>query len=209
MLQAWFARSGQPRASDPYFLYGASNLGSFAALLAYPFFIEPFLGLSGQSRLWMAGFGILVTGLASCALIAAGNRSATVEPTRGGWSGQKKKNAPTRSDYLAWTLLGLVPSGLLVSVTAHISTDVGAAPLLWVVPLALYLLTFVIAFRARSSIDSPIAMRATVWLVSLSLLLPVLPFVFDRNQLRHHAADLFRGCRGRASHTLSQAARCR
>ena len=182
LLQAWFARSGQPRASDPYFLYGASNLGSFAALLAYPFVIEPFLGLSGQSRLWMAGFGVLVAGLAGCAFIAAGNPSARAQTDVEGWADIITAKAPARSDYFSWTLLGLVPSGLLVSVTAHISTDIGAAPLLWVVPLALYLLSFVVAFRDRSSVDSPFAMRAVVWLVGLSLLLPVLqaiPIAFN------------------------------
>ena len=144
LLQAWFARSGHPQARDPYFLYGASNVGSFAALIAYPLLVEPLFALGAQSRAWTAGFVLLGLAVASCGAIAASAGGASsqtaVEP---------RAPAPTLARRLGWIALAAVPSGLLVSVTAHISTNVAAAPLLWVAPLAIFLGTFVLVFRER------------------------------------------------------------
>ncbi len=143
LLQAWFARSGHRDAADPYFLYGASNLGSFLALLSYPFVIEPLLTLKTQSAAWSSGFVVLAVLIAGCglALARAGEGTARAEaPVEAG-------PAPAWRDRLGWIGLSAVPSGLLVALTAHLSTDVAAVPLLWVVPLALFLLTFVLAFR--------------------------------------------------------------
>src|SRR5262245_59671225 len=140
LLQAWFARTDHPAAQDPYFLYAASNIGSFLALVSYPTVIEPFVRLGDQVRFWAIGFCLLIVLLAACGILlwrspapAAPAHSAADAP-------------PTWKDAAFWVALAAVPAGLLVAVTAHISTDVGAVPLLWVVPLALYLLTFVIAF---------------------------------------------------------------
>lgn len=170
LLQAWFARTGHAQAKDPYFLYGASNLGSFAALLAYPFLIEPFFGLSAQSGIWTAGFVALAVTLGACAALALTAR-VRVEPGADGAASPPAPDAALlRSDYASWIALAFVPSGLLVAVTAHISTDVGAAPLLWVAPLALYLLTFVIAFRDKASKLDAVASRTHVWLVGIALM---------------------------------------
>ena len=142
LLQAWFARSGHRDAADPYFLYGASNLGSFLALLSYPFVVEPLLVLKTQSALWSGGFALLALLIAASGVVLArGERPAAsgVAVAAG--------PAPAWRDRLAWIGLSAVPSGLLVALTAHLSTDVAAVPLLWVVPLALFLLTFVLAFR--------------------------------------------------------------
>ena len=141
LLQAWYGSA--TASTNPYFLYRASNLGSFFVLLAYPVAIEPKWGLAAQSRLWTFGYSLLALALAFCAAYAtaAGAKSKTrVEYRR----------APASwRDRLLWCALGLVPSGLLVAVTAHISTDVAAAPFLWILPLALYLLTFVLAFAEK------------------------------------------------------------
>ncbi len=142
LLQSWYAATGGEASKDPYFLYQASNFGSFLALLAYPFVIEPQLTLAGQSSAWGIGYCLLGVGLAACGLVVARDRdSRTVSATP---AAQPEKVASR--DKLTWTVLGLVPSALLVAVTAHISTDVAAAPLLWIVPLALFLLSFVLAF---------------------------------------------------------------
>lgn len=144
LLQAWFARTGHRDAADPYFLYGASNLGSFLALLSYPFIIEPLLPLRAQSALWAIGFAalaglILLAGLVLARTVrTAGEAAPTAAAPPVAWT-----------DRLAWIGLAAVPSGLLVALTAHLSTDVAAVPLLWVLPLALFLLTFVLAFRER------------------------------------------------------------
>jgi hypothetical protein len=146
LLQAWFARTDHPAAKAPYFLYAASNLGSFLALLSYPLAIEPFIRLSEQTRIWSLGFYGLIVLIASCGTLLwrssntpalfAGDSTAELAP-------------PNWQDALVWTVLAGIPAGLLLAVTAHISTDVAAVPLLWVLPLALYLLTFVIVFQTR------------------------------------------------------------
>ena len=146
LLQAWFARTDHPAANAPYFLYAASNLGSFLALVSYPFAIEPFLRLGEQRWIWSLGFYALIALIAGCGMplwhsskaptILAGESAAELAP-------------PTWQSAIAWTALAAVPAGLLVAVTAHISTDVAAVPLLWVLPLALYLLSFVIVFQSR------------------------------------------------------------
>ncbi len=145
LLQAWFARSGHPRAADPYFLYAASNIGSFLALIAYPFLVEPVLTLSLQSHAWSWGFGLLLAAIAACAGLSIGGGATGVAATRE----LAAPAAVTGRQKLGWVALAFVPSGLLVAVTAHLSTDVASVPLLWVVPLALFLLTFVIVFQRR------------------------------------------------------------
>jgi hypothetical protein len=143
LLQAWFARTGHRDAADPYFLYGASNLGSFLALLSYPFVIEPLLPLKAQSAVWAGGFAVLGGLITLGALVLARTVRAEPAPVR-----TARVAAPVaHADRLAWIGLAAVPSGLLVALTAHLSTDVAAVPLLWVLPLALFLLTFVLAFR--------------------------------------------------------------
>jgi hypothetical protein len=143
LLQAWFARTGHPDAKDPYFLYAASNVGSFLALLSYPFLIEPFSRLGQQTFGWSVGFYTLIALIAACGvfMLRSPNRLPDIA-TDGGV-------APSVRDALIWIALAAVPSGLLIAVTAHISTDVAASPFLWVIPLALYLATFVIAFQSR------------------------------------------------------------
>lgn len=160
LLQAWFARTGHAQANDPYFLYGASNIGSFAALVAYPFVIEPLLPLSMQSVSWYAGFAILAALILGCGLIVA--RSVGISASLGQQARSADEPVTWRQRWI-WIGLAGVPSALLVSVTAHISTDVASAPLLWVVPLALYLLTFVLAFRPGSGRHSELLVRAQVW----------------------------------------------
>jgi hypothetical protein len=139
LLQSWFAASGHTQARNPYVLYAASNLGSFAALLAYPLALESLLTLRMQAWTWSVGFAGLALMIAVAALIAArGNgtllRTAAVQQA-------------TWRDRAVWAALAAIPAGLVIAVTAHISTDIAAAPLLWVLPLALYLLTFVAVFR--------------------------------------------------------------
>ncbi len=144
LLQAWYAATGRPDAHDPYFLYRASNLGSFLALLAYPFFFEPSFTLRGQSAAWSIGFGLLAAGLVACGWIVLGGNQAQKAKAEVAAS-----HATTTPDKLTWMALGFVPSALLVAVTSHITTDVASVPLLWIVPLALYLLSFVVAFDAQ------------------------------------------------------------
>lgn len=144
LLQAWFATTKHPQADDPYFLYGASNLGSFVALLAYPFVVEPFLTLRSQSAAWSAGFVLLLVliGVSGSLAILARRPNSEVRSTA------RPDAAVTWRERSIWIGLAFVPSALLIAVTSHISTDIAAAPFLWVIPLALFLATFVLTFRA-------------------------------------------------------------
>jgi hypothetical protein len=146
LLQAWFVRTGHPNGPDPYFLYASSNIGSFLALLSYPVLLEPMFSLRTQNLLWTCGYGLLIVLIAGCGILLL--RSPAVVETQ---AIDEQANAPAPSWALRarWIFLAAVPSGLLIAVTAHISTDVAAAPLLWVLPLSLYLLTWVLVFQSR------------------------------------------------------------
>jgi spermidine synthase len=154
LLQAWFSRTGHRHAHDPYFLYGASNLGSFMALVSYPVLLEPAFTIGEQSRLWLAVYVALAAGVAACGLVARSASSGRPVPVHGDSPAQATaRPVPTTRTRLSWMVFAAIPSALLVAVTAHISTNVAAAPFLWTMPLALYLLTFVITFQRRPIIQ--------------------------------------------------------
>ncbi len=229
LLQRWFSTTAHPSATNPYFLYVASNLGSFAALLAYPVLIEPRLRLGEQSVRWAQGYGVLVVLVSVAAVLAwrwrlgtdrtGDERTGTGEPadaavmpqqdgtgraemvTTGEWeegnvevgggpprhpfslraaATSRTRSAtlatpsliPTRAWRLRWVLLSFAPSSLLLGVTTFVSTDIAAVPFLWVVPLALYLLTFVLTFARRPLLNRRLMLALEVGLV-LALLLTI------------------------------------
>nr|ANY58135.1 hypothetical protein [uncultured bacterium] len=157
LLQRWFARTGHRDAGDPYFLYAASNLGSALALLGYPFLLEPRLRLAEQSLAWTAGYALLALLVAACGLGVRGRGAA---PSAAVVAAADGPAAPvTTRERALWTALAFAPSSLLLSVTTYITTDVAAAPLFWVVPLALYLLTFTVAFARRPVLPHALMLR--------------------------------------------------
>ncbi len=189
LLQAWFVRTGHPAVRDPYFLYAASNAGSFLALIAYPLAIEPFVTLGGQTTAWTAGYYLLILLVAGCGVLMLRSRGA--EPVQAD-AAAGDRAAPTWRDALAWAGLAAVPSGLLIAVTAHISTDVAAVPLLWVAPLALYLLTFVIVFQTRPLIPHRIVLAAQPFLIlALVLIFLIFPITATLALIALHLAVLF------------------
>jgi hypothetical protein len=142
LLQRWLSATDHPSRSDPYFLYAASNAGSMLGLLAYPVLVEPRLSLGAQAWLWSWGYGLAAVGLAWAAMIVRRQGPPVdaaplpIEPIA--W---RRK--------LRWVALAFVPSSLMLGATTYLTTDLAAAPLLWVIPLSLYLLTFVLAFSRR------------------------------------------------------------
>jgi hypothetical protein len=146
LLQAWFVRTGHPNGPDPYFLYASSNIGSFLALLSYPVLLEPMFTLRTQNLIWTCGYGLLILLIAGCGVLLLRSPANVIVE-----AGSDDADAPAPDWALRarWIFLAAVPSGLLIAVTAHISTDVAAAPLLWVLPLSLYLLTWVLVFQSR------------------------------------------------------------
>lgn len=146
LLQHWFAHTGHETADDPYHLYAASNLGSMTALLGYPFVIEPFLGVHTQTVVWTGIYGLLVLATAGCA-----KQIWDVRKTRASKDSSDEENAPPLSwkRRAYWIAFAFVPSSMMLGVTQYLTTDIAAVPLLWVLPLALYLLTFILVFATR------------------------------------------------------------
>jgi hypothetical protein len=147
LLQNWFAHTRHSSAKDPYFLYAASNLGSFIALIAFPFFLEPNLALGFQNRLWALGYCAMIVLIAVCAPSAW--RAVTATLISESSHDREKEPDPepiATKRRLSWLALAFIPSSLMMGTTLYISTDIAAVPLLWVIPLAIYLITFVLAF---------------------------------------------------------------
>jgi SAM-dependent methyltransferase len=152
LVSAWYAAT---LGRDPYWLYAVSNAGSFVGLLGYPFLIEPAFGLTAQRAGWSVGVALLAILLVVVAFVV--RRSTATRAT----APEGKPAAPLDGGWLRrvrWLLLAAVPSGLLSAVTNVIATDVVSAPLLWVVPLAIYLATFVVAFSPRGARVGAIAL---------------------------------------------------
>jgi hypothetical protein len=158
LLQSWFAASGHVQARNPYVLYAASNLGSFAALLAYPLALESLLTLRMQAWAWSVGFAGLAVLIAVAAMVAARGNGSVFHAAA--------LQRPSWRDRAAWIGLAAIPAGLVIAVTAHISTDIAAAPLLWVLPLALYLLTFVAVFREKPWFSHVLVLKIVPFLVA-------------------------------------------
>ncbi|MGQ0804742.1 MAG: fused MFS/spermidine synthase [Actinomycetota bacterium] len=178
-LQRWFSVTDHPAAGDPYFLYAAGNLGSLLALLGYPLVLEPRYDLATQTRLWTVGYVAFAVLSAACAWVVLRATAKTPSPDAADAGPVVDDVAPiTGRTRLRWLVLAAAPSALLLGVTRHISTDIAAVPLLWVVPLALYLLTFVVAFGDRAARVTHLAARASRILfiaLALSFLIPVSP----------------------------------
>ena len=153
LIQSWYAKSAGPSANDPYFLYGASNLGSLIALLAFPLVAEPLFGAKAIGQGWAVGF-VALGGF----LLVSGLQARQVKPSAASpvIAGAK----PDARMIAKWLLLAFIPSSLMLGVTTKIGTDLGSFPLLWVGPLALYLLTFVITFTNRPLIGRGLLRKA-------------------------------------------------
>jgi hypothetical protein len=176
LVQRWFAGTDHASADDPYFLYGASNLGSMLALLAYPIILEPFFSLGQHTRLWTVGYFLYLMLMLGCALFVWRNSRLTDHHSLRAPTNQKlpaAANELTRARCLRWVLLAFIPSSLMLSVTSYLTTDIAAIPLLWVVPLAIYLLSFVLVFARRPPIPyrlPALAMPRVILLLTLVML---------------------------------------
>jgi hypothetical protein len=146
-LQRLYSTLPQPDARDPYFLYSAGNIGSFAGLLLFPLLLEPLFGVQASQTLWYAAAGLFLVMLAACFFTA--QRSSGKEPAPSYESEEQKKIPAERPKIAAWLFYSFVPAALSFGVTSHLINDIAPLPLLSMVPLALYLLTFVLAFSGR------------------------------------------------------------
>jgi SAM-dependent methyltransferase len=154
LLQRWFATTGHVSERDPYFLYAASNLGSMLALLSYPSLVEPLLNLSQQRVAWAVGYGLFAIFVSACGLaVWRAPRSAEPPTTRPGGFNKSAVQEPkveiTWLRRVRWLSLAFVPSSLLLGTTTYITTDLTPIPLLWIAPLAIYLLSFILVFAGK------------------------------------------------------------
>lgn len=190
LLQSWFARTGHRDAHDPYFLYGASNAGSVLALLSYPVLIEPFLPMASQTFTWTVGYAVLAISVFGAAWIgrvtpkseAIGTTTRAVPQVPAGERPQV--SWPLR---LRWIAAAAVPSSLMLGVTTELTTNIAAAPFLWVLPLALYLVTFILVFDRRSDRPGPVL---TVLHAALLIAVLMLGFVLIKSVTLSIAAHL-------------------
>jgi len=180
LMQKWFAGVGHHTSHDPYYLYVASNAGSLIALLSYPFVLEPNIGLAHQKAYWSVGYLMLCMLIAGCAVIL--------------WKSQQKAAASEDSGSLNglsiftklhWLVLAFVPSSLLLGLTNFISTDIASVPLLWIIPLTLYLLTFIIVFSKWNDITHPVMVK-----LQPMVLLPFIAYSFINPAILPYWVDL-------------------
>ncbi len=172
LLQKWFSHVGHHTSHDPYYLYAASNVGSLLALLSYTFIIEPNFGLAQQQASWTDGYIVLLVCIAACAEYFFRNykKIAIVEEVS-----EVSVAAPTMLTKVHWLALAFVPSSLLLGLTNFVSTDIAAAPLLWIIPLSLYLFSFVLVFSRWAEVIQ----RVALWVqpvVLLPFLLLIQPY---------------------------------
>ena len=149
LLQRWFSHTRHKSARDPYFLYAISNAGSMLALLAFPFVLEPTFAVRKQSVIWTIGYAALVGLIIACAVLLNRRRVTTTNAEVSVGETVETVGAGKRVE---WTVLAFVPSSLMLGVTTFIATDIASVPLIWIIPLALYLLTFIVAFGRKQII---------------------------------------------------------
>lgn len=213
LLQRWFGLTGHPAAKDPYFLYGASNLGSMIGLLAYPLVLEPLLDVPGQATFWAAGYGLFALLVAGCVFLvwkpAPANALAEAPPAEApaaptppvkAETAITAKRGPARRVALAhagaapslpvaieerlenvtwlrrlrWIGLAAAPSSLMLGLTTYLTTDIAAIPFFWVIPLALYLLTFILVFARWPVVWTDVPHTIILYLQPCVLLMLVL-----------------------------------
>ncbi|MBI3183680.1 MAG: fused MFS/spermidine synthase [Myxococcales bacterium] len=181
LAQRWLAASGLPSAKDPYFLYGSSNLGSLAALVAYPLLIEPAMGLRAQLFAWYLGYGAF-----ALLSIASSRRAEPAGPP---------EHAPARAR-LSWLLFAAGGTALLTASTSVVTAD-APAPLLWALPLAIYLASFVLCFSPRP-LAWPTVRALTIGAIATAgAMLPLgklVPGWLQLSTIALHSSALFAGC---------------
>jgi hypothetical protein len=175
LLQRWFATLPLPSARDPYFLYAASNAGSLTALLCYPLLLEPLIGVREQTVVWALGYVVLVAATLGCIVLL--NR--TVHESASQVIEEAEPLPVGGATRAAWILLSFMPSSLMLGVTSYITADLAAVPLLWVLPLALYLITFIIAFAPRRIVP----LRPLVVVMQVLVILSLVMIFADSHHL--------------------------
>lgn len=182
LIQSWYSRSGRADAHDPYHLYGASNIGSLVGLIAYPVVLEPLLSLGAQTSAWTMGYAALAVLLVACGILAYRSGGGALPATVASEHAAPAKSAQALwQQRLWWLTCAFIPSSLLVGVTTLIATEIASVPFLWVLPLLLYISTFIIVFSQKPVLSLASSKRRLVLAVAMALLVlpPVTTFPFN------------------------------
>lgn len=182
LIQKWFSHVGHKTSHDPYFLYAASNIGSLLALLSYPFLLEPNVGLIQQKWVWSVGYIGLTLFVAACGWFFIRDYQQIEADTE---EEQVVPDAPSMLTKLYWLALAFVPSSLLLGLTNFISTDIAAVPLLWIIPLTLYLLSFVFVFSRWAGVIHRLSLQ-----LQPIVLLPFIAYSFINPAILPYWLDL-------------------
>lgn len=182
LIQKWFSHVGHHTSHDPYYLYAASNIGSLLALLSYPFIIEPNIGLSMQKLTWSVGYIGLIGLVAACGwfFIRLYQQTSTASEEQ-----EILVSEPSVLTKLHWLALAFVPSSLLLGLTNFVSTDIAAVPLLWIIPLTLYLLSFVLVFSRWANVIHRVSLQ-----LQPVVLLPFIAYSFINPAILPYWLDL-------------------
>ncbi len=154
LLQSWFAKSNHKDAHNPYFLYAASNVGSMLALLSYPVITEPLLGITEQVYIWSGLYVLLILMIVISGLLVIKNPNKIIEKVISSTETSENIEKPTWKIRGLWLVLAFVPSSLMLGVTTYVTTDIASVPLLWIIPLAIYVGTFIIAFANKRIVST-------------------------------------------------------
>ncbi len=182
LIQKWFSQVGHHTSHDPYYLYAASNIGSLLALLSYPFIIEPNIGLNMQKLTWTGGYIGLILLIAACGWFFIRYSQQTYAE---GEEQEVLSEEPSLLTKFHWLALAFVPSSLLLGLTNFVSTDIAAVPLLWIIPLTLYLLSFVLVFSRWANIIHRISLQ-----LQPIVLLPFIAYSFINPAILPYWLDL-------------------
>ena len=166
MIQKWFSNTNHPQAKDPYFLYVASNVGSLLSLFSFPFFLEPNLKISQQTKLWLYLFIAFILLISLCVyfLVKFSKKEESVVE-----DSNEATSEVTKEQRIRWLLLSFVPSSLMLGVTSYISIDISPVPLFWIIPLTLYLLTYILTFSRKQLIPHSFVVKAMPYTIMFLL----------------------------------------
>lgn len=167
LLQRWFSRTEHKDADDPYFLYAASNAGSLLSLCLYPVVFEPLLRLQAQTEIWAKGYWALIAVILAAGIFAALHQKAQTSLAE---KPAVKATKITHKQRLLWIFLAFIPSSLMLGVTSHMANNIASAPFLWIIPLALYLLTFVIVFAKQPIVTPKQLSKLFPWVILVALI---------------------------------------
>ena len=168
LLQKWFSTTGHAAARDPYFLYAASNAGSLIGLLAYPFWLEPRLSLGEQASFWLYVYLAFLAIVLGCSFAVRGGAVSVADDTTATEALDSIKSSGEKLGLfrrIRWIILSFAPSSLLLGVTTYVTTDLASVPLLWVLPLSLYLISFIVAYQRNSWASHPFVVRRQAFLL--------------------------------------------